>query len=162
VMLAENPALFPRDASLIHTQGQFFVFDDALAAIGNATGTPVEWLFLGAYLVSLGAIWTGVLLIGTRLYSSIWLTCAFALVVTLRHRIRLTAANSLEPYFQPRMLAFGIGLIAVGAFLRRRHWLAIAAVAAAAVCHITTALWFAVLIGTALAVVDRQWRLLAT
>ena len=27
VMLAENPAAFPHDASLIRTQGQFFIFD---------------------------------------------------------------------------------------------------------------------------------------
>ena len=160
VLLAENPAAFPRDAPLIHTQGQFFVFDEALAAVGNATGVSIEWLFLGAYLLSLVAIWIGVLVIGTRLYPSLWLTCAFALVVTLRHRITLTAANSLEPYFQARMLAFGIGLIAIGAFLRRRDALAIAAVAAAAVCHVTTALWFAILIGTALAIVDRRWRML--
>ena len=161
VMLAENPAAFPRDAPLIRTQGQFFLVDDALAAIGSATGAPIEWLFLGAYLLSLVAIWIGVLLIGTRLYPSAWLTCVLALVVTLRHRITLTAANSLEPYFQSRVLAFGIGLVAIGAFVRRRDWFAIAAVAAAAVCHITTAVWFAILIGTALVIVDRRWRRLA-
>ena len=176
IMLAENPAAFPRDAQLIHTQGQFFVLDEALATIGNTTGAPVEWLFVGAYLFSLLVIWIGVLLIGTRLYSSLWLTCAFALVVTLRHRITLTAANSLEPYFHPRLLAFGFGLIAIGSFLRRStgpphlihrsappalrtDWLAIAAVGVAAICHITTALWFAILLGTALAIVDRRWRL---
>ena len=40
VVRAENPAAFPRDAIVIDTQGQFFVLDDVLAAIGHATGAP--------------------------------------------------------------------------------------------------------------------------
>ena len=55
-------------------------------------------------------------------------------------------------------MAFGIGMIAIGAFLRRRDWLAVALVAVAAICHVTTALWFAILIGTALTIVDPRWR----
>lgn len=42
VMLAENPAAFPRDAPLIRTQGQFFVVDELLAVIGRLTGTSIE------------------------------------------------------------------------------------------------------------------------
>ena len=49
--------------------------------------------------------------------------------LTLRHRIPRTSANSFEPYFHPRMLAFGIGLLAVASLLRRRTWLSIALVA---------------------------------
>jgi hypothetical protein len=161
VVLAEHPDAFPRDATVIRTQGQFFVLDEALAAVGESTGASVEALFLGAYLLAVAVIWLGAVLIGSRLYRSAWLTCAFVAVVTLRHRITLTSANSVEPYFHPRLLAFGLGLIAVAAFLRRRDRAAVALVAAAAVCHVTTAIWFAILIGVALTIVDRRWRLLA-
>ena len=47
VVLAENPATFPRDAIVIDTQGQFFVLDEVLAAIGRATGASTESLFFG-------------------------------------------------------------------------------------------------------------------
>jgi len=176
VVRAENPAAFPRDATVIDTQGQFFVLDDVLAAIGRATGASTEALFFGAYLVSLALVWAGVVLIGTRLYPSSlgslgmtpnqvegspWLTVALAAVITLRHSIPRTSANSLEPYFHPRLMAFGIGMIAIAAFLRRRDRLVIALVGLSAVCHVTTALWFAILIGTALAVADPRRRRLA-
>jgi hypothetical protein len=162
VVHAERPNTFPRDAIVIDTQGQFFILDDVLAAIARATGASTESLFFGAYLVSLAAVWAGILCIGIPLYSSAWLVAALGAVVALRHRIPLTSVNSLEPFFHPRIIAFGIGLIAVAAFLQRRRWLAVALVGLSAVCHITTALWFAMLLGTALATVNRHWRLVVS
>ena len=161
VMLAENPAAFPRDAPLIRTQGQFFVVDEVLAAIGRVTGASIESRFFAAYLVAIAAVWVGVILLGSSLYGreGWWLTIALAAVVTLRHHIPRTSTNSLEPYFHPRLLAFGFGIIAVAAFRRHRHAVAVALVGLAAICHGTTAFWFAVVIGTALMVVDRRWRL---
>jgi hypothetical protein len=82
-------------------------------------------------------------------------------VLTLRHRIPRTSANSLEPYFHPRMFAFGLGTLAIAAVLRRRPWMAVALIGVSAVVHITTAMWFAVLIGVALAVLDARLRRLA-
>jgi hypothetical protein len=90
--------------------------------------------------------------------TGLWLTIALAAVVTLRHHIPRTSTNSLEPYFHPRLLAFGLGIIAVAAFLRHRNVMAVALVGLAAICHGTTALWFAIVIGTSLMVVDRRWR----
>ena len=158
VVRAEHPSAFPRDAALLDTQGQFFVLDEVLAGIGRTTGASTESLFFGAYLVSLGTIWIGVIAIGARLYPSPWLTLALAAVVTLRHQIPVTSANSLEPYFHPRVVAFGVGMLAIAAFLRRRDRLAVGLVGLAAICHVTTGLWFAILVGTALAVLDRRWR----
>lgn len=170
VMLAENPAAFPRDAPLIRTQGQFFVIDEFLALIGHVTGASMESRFFAAYLVAIAAVWVGVILVGSSLYGRDrgpggsaphpvwWLTIALAAVVTLRHHIPRTSTNSLEPYFHPRLLAFGLGIIAVAAFLRHRNAMAVALVGLAAFCHGTTAVWFAVAIGTALMVVDRRWR----
>jgi len=172
VMLAENPAAFPRDAPLIRTQGQFFVVDEVLALIGRVTGASMESRFLAAYLVAVAVVWIGVIWIGSALYgreaprpersaphlTGLWLTIALAAVVTLRHHIPRTSTNSLEPYFHPRLLAFGLGIIAVAAFLRHRNVMAVALVGLAAICHGTTALWFAIVIGTSLMVVDRRWR----
>ena len=167
VMLAENPAAFPRDAPLIRTQGQFFLVDELLAMIGRVTGASLEFRFFAAYLVAIAAVWAGVILIGSSLYGTArsgsfltgwWPTIALAAVVTLRHHIPRTSTNSLEPYFHPRLLAFGLGLIALAAFLRRRNAIAVALVGIAALCHGTTAFWFAVAIGTALMVADRRWR----
>jgi hypothetical protein len=179
VLLAENPAAFPRDAPLIRTQGQFFVVDEVLAAIGRVTGASLESRFFAAYVVAIAAVWAGVILIGSSLYrtdsstsgadpsgprsgpflTGWWLTIALAAVITLRHHIPRTSTNSLEPYFHPRLLAFGFGIIAVAAFLRRRNAVAVALVGLAAICHGTTAFWFAVVIGTGLMIVDRRWRL---
>jgi hypothetical protein len=159
VMLAENPAAFPRDAPLLRTQGGFFIFDEVMGTLGRATGASMETLFLWAYLLAMTTVWTGVVLVGWQLYPSAWLTLAFGALITVRHHIPRTSVNSLEPYFQSRMLALGIGMMAIAMFLRRRQMLAVALVAVAALCHATTALWFAVLIGTALTVVDRRWRL---
>jgi len=167
VMLAENPAAFPHDASLIRTHAQFFVIDELLGGIGRATGVSLESRFFAAYLVAMAVVWIGVLLIGRTVYGSTpgrspttawWLMLALAATITLRHHIPRTSANSLEPYFHPRLLAFGVGVIAVAAFLRHRNVTAVTLVALAALCHVTTALWFAVLIGAALVVVDKRWR----
>ena len=170
VTLAENPAAFPRDAPLIRTEGQFFVIDEILALVGRVTGASMESRFFAAYLVALATVWVGVILVGSSLYGrdrgpegsaphpGWWLTIALAAIVTLRHHIPRTSTNSLEPYFHPRLLAFGLGIIAVAAFLRHRNAMAVALVSLAAVCHGTTAFWFAVAIGTALMVVDRRWR----
>ncbi len=158
VMRAANPAAFPRDAALIDTQGRFFVLDEILASVQRTTGASTASLFFAGYLLSLTLIWAAVGLVGGRVYRSPWLVVALAALVTLRHNIPRTSANSLEPYFHPRVLAFGIAMLAIAAFLRRRHALAIALIGVSALCHLTTALWFAIVVGIALAVVDRRWR----
>ena len=122
VVRALQPAAFPRDASLIDSQGRLMLSDEILAGIVRVTGIPLEYLFLAAYLLSLLLIWLAVIAIGRRLFASPWLTVAFAAAITLRHRIPRTTANSFEPYFHPRMLAFGIGALAVAAVLRRKFW----------------------------------------
>lgn len=159
VMIAEHPASFPRDAALIRTQGGFFIVDDILGGIGRFTGASLEWRFLAAYVIAMATIWIGVLLVGSRLYTSGWILVAFAALLTLRHHIPRTSVNSLEPYFHPRLLAFGLGIVALAAFRAGRSWLAVGLVGVAALGHATTALWFTVLIGTALLIVDRRWRL---
>ena len=155
---ALDGSLFPRDAALIDAEGRLMAVDEMLAGIARATGLSVPTLFLLCYLASMAVLWAGLALIGTHVYASPWAVLALGAAFSLRHRIPRTSANSFEPYFHPRMLAFGLGALAVAALLRRRSWLSVGLVAAASLVHITTGLWFAVLIGVALAVLDGRWR----
>lgn len=161
VTRALDPSAFPRDAGLIDAQGALMLSDEVIAGIIRATGLSIETLFLAAYLISLALIWAGIVLIGTRVCQHPLAVVALGAALTLRHRIPRTSANSFEPYFHPRMLAFGLGTLAVAAVLRGRGWWAVALIGVAAVVHITTAMWFAVLVGVALAILDRRLRSLA-
>jgi len=158
VTRALEPAAFPRDGFLIDAQARLMLVDELLAAAARATALPLDRLFFGAYLLTLALLWTALVLVGTRLYSSAWMVAAMGAALTLRHHIPGTSANSLEPYFHPRMLAFGIGVLAIAALLRRQGWLAVPLLAIGAVIHMTTALWFAILIGVALAVLSARFR----
>jgi hypothetical protein len=161
VVHALDPGAFPRDRGLIEAQSRFMVLEEIVAAVVRTTGASIETLFLAGYLSSIALIWAALVLIGARMYRSAWAIAALGAAFTLRHRIPRTSANSFEPYFHPRMLAFALGALAVAAVLRRRLWLAVALVGVAAVVHVTTALWFAVMLGVALAVLDVTMRRLA-
>jgi hypothetical protein len=161
VLRALDASAFPRDAPLIDSQARLTVFDEAMALLVRATGASLETTFLAGYLLSVALVWVAVLAIGRRLYRSVWATIALAALVTLRHRIPRTTVNSLEPYFYPRTLAFGIGLLAVAAILHRRLAWALLAAVVAAVVHPTTGLWFLVLAAVAAVVVEVRLRPLA-
>jgi hypothetical protein len=158
---AVNPELFPRDGTLIDAQGRLMISDEIIAGLTRATSIPLDTLFFGGYLLSLAVIWIGLILIGDRVCATPWATLAIVAAFTLRHRIPRTSANSFEPYFHPRMLAFGVGLLAIAALLHRRTWLAVLLVAVAAPIHVTTGLWFSILIGVGLIVLEPSLRRLA-
>lgn len=158
IIHAANPETFPRDGHLIEAQARLMVLDEAFAGAMSATQLSLPTLFAAGYLLSLVLLWSALTLIGGGLYAHRWTTIALLAAVTLRHQITRTSANTFEPYFHPRMLAFGICAVAVAAVLRRRPWTAIALVAAGGVIHPTTAVWFAVLIGIAVIVSDRALR----
>jgi hypothetical protein len=158
VVRALDPAAFPRDASLIDSQGRLMVADEALAAIVRLTRIPPDVLFFAAYVASLLVIWLALTAIGRRLYPSAWLTAALAAAFTVRHQIPRTSANSFEPYFHPRMLAFGVGAMAIAAVLQRRIWVAVAFVGLSGLVHTTTGLWFACVVGVAIVRLDRTYR----
>jgi hypothetical protein len=158
---AINPDTFPRDASLIDAQGRLMITDEIIAAVARLTSLPLDAIFLGGYLLSVALIWIALVLIGQRVAATPWVLVAILAAFTLRHRIPRTSANSFEPYFHPRMLAFGVGLLAVAALLRRRAWLTIGLVAVAALIHVTTGLWFSMLLGVALIRLEPALRRLA-
>ena len=149
VVRALDPAAFPRDAALLDSQARFMLFDDAVALAVRTTGLSLEAVFFIGYLVTAALLWIGILLIGQQLLQSPTATLLLGAAVTLRHRIPRTSANSIEPYFYPRTLAFALGVLAIAALLRRRRAPALALIAASALWHVTTGAWFAVLIGVA-------------
>jgi hypothetical protein len=74
---------------------------------------------------------------------------ALMMALTLRHAIIKSGTNTLEGYFHPRQLAFALGALAIGAFLRGRYWWTLILVTAAGGMHPTTGLWFAIWLSVA-------------
>jgi hypothetical protein len=146
---------------LIDAQGRLMITDEIIALVTRVTSLPLDAIFLAGYLLSVALVGIALMLIGQRISTTPWVVVAILAALTLRHRIPRTSANSFEPYFHPRMLAFGLGLLAVAALLRHRAWLSIALVGAGALIHVTTGLWFSILIGVALVRLEPVLRRLA-
>lgn len=153
-----NPDLFPRDRTILHAQDRFMLYDDAIASFVRASAVPLPVVFFTGYVLGLALLFGAVVAIGRALYQT-WLGVAIlAALMTLRHRITQTGANSLESYFQPRMMAFALGAWAIAAYVRGRAAVALAILALAFAVHPTTALWFAIWGGAAIFVTERAWR----
>ena len=155
---ALNPSAFPRDAALLDVQARFMLFDDLVAAVIRATDFSLETTFLIGYLASTALLWAGLVLVGRARFTSRWALLLLGAAIAVRHRIPRTTVNSFEPYFYPRTLAFALGVLAIAAFLQRRRWPALAMTLAAALAHVTTGLWFLVLVGVAGARLDATIR----
>ena len=153
-----NPRLFPRDRDLLHAQDRFMLYDDVTASVSKATGISLPSLFFAGYLTGMVLLFSALVAIGRLMYASWWTIALLAALMTLRHRITHTGANTREAYFQPRMIAFGLGAWSVAAYLKGKIAPAIALVVAAFAVHPTTALWFAIWIGAAILVTERAWR----
>lgn len=136
-----TPESFPRDRALIESQARLTIVDEALAAGARITGVDLPTLFLALYALTLITLALGADRLARALGGTPWMSVAFVLLLSLRHRIAKTGANSLEGYMHPRMLAVGVGLFVVTAALRRRWTLAAAGWLVAAAIHPTTALW---------------------
>ncbi len=154
-----NPDLFPRDRALLHVQDRLMLFDDLAARLVTATRLSLPQLFFVGYVASLLLLFAGTVSIGRTMYRSGWPLALALTLLTLRHRITQTGANTLEAYFHPRSLAFGLGACALAACLRGRSAIAIALVGAAFAVHPTTAVWFGVWLGVALIVDETRFRL---
>ncbi|HJR59599.1 MAG TPA: hypothetical protein VJ813_09380 [Vicinamibacterales bacterium] len=155
-----DPALFPRDTMVLAAQTQLTAADEVLALIVRATGASVPVAFAALYVAALALFAWGVWHIGRRLYRTSWAAAALLAAFTLRHAIARSGTNTLEGYFQPRLLAYALGAVAIAAFLRGRLAGALALILAAGAVHPTTAAWFAVWLGVAAAIAHpglRKW-----
>ncbi|MGE3473554.1 MAG: hypothetical protein AB7O28_24640 [Vicinamibacterales bacterium] len=147
-----DPALYPRDWAMLGAQGRFFFADEIFAALVRSTGLGLPVWFAVAQLATLGVLYWGALSLGRTCLASPWALTAWMAALTLRHRIAKTGANTLEGYFHPRMLVFGLGLTSLALYLRGRPWWALALALASGVLHPTTAALFVALLLIATAV----------
>lgn len=154
-----DPALFPHDRHMLHAQDRFMVYDDAAALVARGTGVSIPALFFIGYITGMALLFGAVVAVGRAMYKSWWTVALLAALLTLRHRITQTGANTLEAYFHPRMIAFALGAWAIAAYLRGNGTIALGLIALAAALHPTTALWFGIWIVAALAVSERRWRM---
>jgi hypothetical protein len=153
-----NPALFPRDLAVLGAHGRYTPFDEIVAAIVRATGMSLPTLFFASYVASLVLVYAALVVLGRHFYASNWTTGALIAAYTLRHRIARTGANTLEGYFHPRILVLALGALALHEVFKRRATRAWLLVALGAPLHPTTALFFAVWVGVALAVNEPRQR----
>ena len=153
-----NPTLFPRDRALLRVQDRLMFYDNATASVARVTGVSVQVLFFGGYMAGMALLYGSAIAIGRIMYTSWWTVTLFVTLLTLRHRITQTGANTLEAYFHPRMIAFALGAWAIAAYLRGKGAIAVGFVAVSFIAHPTTALWFGIWIAVAMMVSERRWR----
>jgi hypothetical protein len=158
IMRHADPALFPRDRVLIDSQDDLMIVNDVLAAVVVATGAPVAHVLIGAYALMLLAVAAAGWVFGRALLGTRWAAAALVLAMSIRHRVPKTGVNTLEHYFQPRMVAFALGTAGLAALIRGRTVLALALALGGAVIHTTTGLWFSIVIAGGALVVFREQR----
>lgn len=142
VALEADPSLFARDRVLLEPQMRLWIGDEWLGALARATGGRLPLLFAALYAITLLTLALAGVALARSLGCGWWTIAAFLILLTLRHRIARTGANSLEGYFHPRMLAFALGLFALAAVAHARLARATLWTILAAVVHTTTAIWF--------------------
>ena len=146
-----DASLFPRDTPVLEAQMRLWLGDDVLGLL--AGGRAVDFPALSAVLYVVGLL----LLAGAIAYfvralgASSAAVGAALIVATLRHHIAKTGANTLEGYFHPRMIAYGLGIFALGFVLKRRFVPAFVMIGLALLLHTTAALWFGSVVVAALA-----------
>lgn len=144
-----DATLFPRDAVLLEAQSSRTVAYHLFAAFPR-TPADLPAVFGGLYLAGLIGLVIAAWFYNRALGGSAWAAAATLGLLTFRHRIAKTGANSLEGYFNPRMLAFAIGIAALACVLRRRLWTALVLAMAAGLAHPTTGLWLVAVVGVAM------------
>jgi len=154
VAMSLHPDLFPRDRVVLASQMRLWIGDSVLAWTARLVGGDLPTLFAVVYVVTLLALFAAAIVFGRSLGASWWTITTFLILLTIRHRIPKTGANSLEGYMHPRILAFALGLGAFAAIVRNRIGLAALLVAVAAAVHTTVAIWFGAVLVIAVA-----WRL---
>ena len=143
-----EPGLFPRDAAMLNAQSRLITSDELLAGATTLFDVPLPTVAIWGYVMSLLILLGAAVAFTRSLGFSWWAVAAFGILLTLRHRITRTGANSIEGYLHPRVLAFGFGVAVLACLLKNRPRLAAVCFLAAALLHPTTALFFAVVATT--------------
>ena len=154
-----DPSLFPRDWPMLAAQDRLNAFTPLAALTARVTGMSVPVLFFSLYLAGLAALGAAGLLIARPFFRSRGGAIALLAALTLRHGVALGAVNTLEGYMHPRMIAFAVGALGVGTFLRGRYTGTALLIVLAGTVHPTTAVWFALWLAVALVVAEPRSRL---
>ena len=149
IALRADPSLFPRDRVVFEPQMRLWVGDELLGTLVRTTGMTLPTLFAVLYALTMVGLVAGVTLLARSLGCNAWTIATALVLVTLRHRIARTGANSLEGYMHPRMLAFACGLVALAFVTWKRPVAAAAWTLVSAVVHTSTALWFGAVVAVA-------------
>jgi len=150
-----HPSLFPRDRELLGPHMRLWLGDSLIADVARVSGASLPTVFLAIYGLTLVLLAAGAVRLARSLSCDWWAVAVFLLLLTLRHRIAKTGANTLEGYMHPRMLAFACGLFVFAEIARGRTLAAFALAALAIVIHTPTGVWFAAAWAAA---VVWQWR----
>ncbi len=144
-----TPELFPRDAPLLDAQARLITSDELMAGTVRATGLSLPVVAAVLYVLTLVLLIVAAAAFARGLGYSWWAVTLFGILLTFRHRIAKTGANSLEGYMHPREMAFAIGIASLACAVRGRYAIALGLVAASAVLHPTTAAFFGLVVGVA-------------
>jgi hypothetical protein len=125
---------------------RWWLGDSVFAVLSHLTGGNLPVLFAVVHAASLVGLFVAAVALARSLGADGWTIASFIILLTLRHRISKTGANTLEAYMQPRMIAFAFGLAAFAASLRARRAVSWLWVLAAGIIHTTTAFWFAIVL----------------
>jgi hypothetical protein len=145
-----HPDLFPRDTRLLEVESHLMWADEIVAGLSRAGHLDLPAISVVIYLVTLTLLFGAAVAFGRSAGLSWWAIAMLLVLLTFRHRIAKTGANSLEGYMHPRMLAFALGVFALAAVLTRRILWSCVWTLLAACWHPTTALWFGLAVGGAL------------
>jgi hypothetical protein len=151
-----HPSFFPRDTPLIETQSNLMRFDEIIGGLSRLLGLDLPPLFFGLYIVTLAVMFIASVAFARSLGLSWWAVAILIVLLTLRHRIARTGANSLEGYMHPRELAFALGIAALACLIRARLALVMLFLVLAASWHPTTAIWFSIACGVWM-ITRRTW-----
>lgn len=149
VALTLDNTLFPRDRALLQSQMRLWAGGPALAGVTRLFGGDFALTFAAIYGVTMAGLFIAAVAFGRRLGASWWAVAALVTLLTLRHQITKTGANSVEGYMHPRMLAFACGVVTLATVLGGRWAWALACCAVAVLIHTTTGLWFSIVVAVA-------------
>ena len=161
IALAADPSLFPSDRVILAPQTRLWLGDEVIGLLLDRLPVDLPQLFAVLYVIGVVTLFGAIVFLARGFGASWWAVSGAAALMTLRHRIAKTGANSLEGYMHPRMIAFALGLLALGFVARRRLLPAAALLGFALVVHTTTGLWFVAAVGIA-ALVQHTRRSTAT
>ena len=146
-----DASLFPRDTPVLEAQMRLWLGDDVMRLVAGGHAVDLPTVSAVLYVGGLLLLAFAVVYFMRSLGASDWAVGAALLVATLRHHIAKTGANTLEGYFHPRMIAYGLGIYALGFMLRRRFVPALTMIGLALLLHTTAALWFGSVVVAAMA-----------